>query len=333
MEFRRLGRSGMKVSEISYGNWLTHGSQVEADQATACVKEAIEVGITTFDTADVYAATKAESVLGEALKGTRRESYELFTKVYWPTGPGRNDRGLSRKHILESCHASLKRLQTDYVDLSQAHRFDNETPLEETLKAFDDLVRGGKVHYIGVSEWSATEIEAALKIAGEMGLDRIVSNQPQYNMLWRVIEPEVVPVCEREGIGQIVWSPIAQGVLTGKYLPGQPPPEGSRATDTAGGANMIKGFMRDEVLVKVQELKPLADEAGLSLAQLAIAWVLANPNVSSAIVGATRPEQVRDNAAAAGRKLDPDLLAKIDAVLAGVVQSDPALTKSPAKTP
>ncbi len=322
----------MKVSEISYGNWLTHGSQVEAEQATACVREALDVGITTFDTADVYAGTKAETVLGEALRGTRRESIELFTKVYWPTGAGQNDRGLSRKHILESCNASLTRLQTDYVDLYQAHRFDYETPLEETLRAFDDLVRAGKVHYIGVSEWKASEIAAALEIAESMGFDRIVSSQPQYSMLWRVIEDEVVPLCEKEGIGQIVWSPIAQGVLTGKYLPGAPLPEGSRATD-ATGAGFIKGFLRDEVLEKVQRLKPLADEAGLTLAQLAIAWVLANPNVSSAIVGASRPEQVRDNAAAAGKKLDADLLTAIDDVLGDVVERDPAKTKSPAERP
>ncbi|MDT7545583.1 MAG: hypothetical protein QOE99_1693, partial [Actinomycetota bacterium] len=315
MEFRHLGRSGLMVSEISYGNWLTHGSQVEADQATACVREALEVGITTFDTADVYAGTKAETVLGEALKGVRRESYELFTKVYWPTGPGRNDRGLSRKHILESCNSSLKRLQTDHIDLYQAHRFDYETPLEETLRAFDDLVRAGKVHYIGVSEWKASEISQALEIADKMGFDRIVSSQPQYSMLWRVIEAEVVPLSEKEGIGQIVWSPIAQGVLTGKYLPGQAPPEGSRATDENGGANMISRWMRDDVLEKVQELKPIAAEAGLSMAQLAVAWVLSNPNVSSAIVGASRPEQVRDNAAAAGKKLDAELLKRIDTIL------------------
>jgi aryl-alcohol dehydrogenase-like predicted oxidoreductase len=333
MEFRRLGRSGMKVSEISYGNWLTHGSQVEADQATACVREALDVGITTFDTADVYAGTKAESVLGEALKGERREGLEIFTKVYWPTGPGANDRGLSRKHILESCHASLRRLQTDYIDLYQAHRFDYETPLEETLRAFDDLVRAGKVHYIGVSEWKASEIAQALDIAGQMGFDRIVSSQPQYSMLWRVIEAEVVPLCEKEGIGQIVWSPIAQGVLTGKYLPGQPPPEGSRATDVNGGDKMIARWLRDDVLEKVQQLKPLAADAGLSLAQLAVAWVLQNPNVSSAIVGASRPEQVRDNAAAAGTRLDDDLLAQIDAVLEGVVTTDPSKTVSPAQRP
>jgi len=332
MEFRRLGRTGMKVSEISYGNWLTHGSQVEAEQAAACVREALDVGITTFDTADVYAGTKAEAVMGEALKGERRESYELFTKVFWPTGPGQNDRGLSRKHILESCHASLRRLQTDYLDLYQAHRFDYETPLEETLRAFDDLVRAGKVHYIGVSEWKASEIGAALKIADDLGFDRLVSNQPQYSMLWRVIEADVVPLCESEGVGQIVWSPIAQGVLTGKYLPGQAPPEGSRATDPTG-SSFIKGFLRDEVLEKVQRLKPLAEQAGVSLAQLAVAWVLQNPNVSSAIVGATRPEQVRDNVAAAGVKLDDDLLTAIDDVLEGVVETDPDKTKSPAQRP
>ena len=332
MEFRRLGRSGLKVSEISYGNWLTHGSQVEAEQATACVHEALEVGITTFDTADVYAATKAESVLGEALKGQRRESLEIFTKVYWPTGAGPNDRGLSRKHITESLHASLRRLQTDYVDLYQAHRFDHETPLEETLRAFDDLVRAGKVLYIGVSEWRAEEIARALAIADSMGLDRLVSNQPQYSMLWRVIDDEVVPLSAREGVSQIVWSPIAQGVLTGKYLPGQAPPEGSRATD-ATGSGFIKGFLRDEVLEKVQQLKPLAEQAGLSMAALAVAWVLQNDNVASAIIGATKPEQVRDNVAAAGVRLDPELLRQVDDVLEGVVVSDPAKTQSPPQRP
>ena len=329
MEFRSLGRSGLKVSEISYGNWLTHGSQVEADQATACVREALECGITTFDTADVYAGTKAETVLGEALKGVKRESYELFTKVYWPTGSGPNERGLSRKHIVESCNASLKRLQTDHVDLYQAHRYDYETPLEETLRAFDDLVRQGKVMYVGVSEWKASEIEAALRIADDMGLDRIVSNQPQYSALWRVIEGEVVPLCEKEGVSQIVWSPIAQGVLTGKYLPGQPPPEGSRATDEQGGANMIARLLRDDVLTAVQELKPLAAEAGITMAQLAVGWVLCNPNVASAIVGASRPEQVRDNAAATA--LPEDLKKQVDEVLAGVVESDPTKTVSPAR--
>ena len=331
MEFRRLGRSGLKVSEISYGNWLTHGSQVEADVATSCVKEALDVGITTFDTADVYAGTKAETVLGDALKGVKRESYELFTKVYWPTGAGINERGLSRKHILESCHASLRRLQTDHVDLYQAQRFDYETPLEEKLRAFEDLVRQCKVLYVGVSEWKASEIKQALRIADDMGFDRIVSNQPQYSALWRVIEGEIVPLCEKEGVSQVVWSPIAQGVLTGKYLPGQPPPEGSRATDDMGGAGFIKGLLRDDVLTAVQELKPLAADAGMTMAQLAVGWVLSNPNVASAIVGASRPEQVRDNAAA--RALPADLKQAVDDVLAKVVVTDPSKTQSPPKRP
>ncbi|TDD38928.1 aldo/keto reductase [Nonomuraea terrae] len=328
MEFRHLGRSGLMVSEISYGNWLTHGSQVEEDAAKLCVQAALDEGITTFDTADVYAGTKAEEVLGRALKGVRRESLEIFTKVYWPTGAGKNDRGLSRKHVVESIHGSLRRLQTDYVDLYQAHRFDYETPLEETLKTFDDLVRQGKVLYVGVSEWTADQIAQALKIADEMGFDRIVSNQPQYSMLWRVIESEIVPLSEKEGVSQVVFSPIAQGVLTGKYVPGQQPPEGSRATDKSGSA-MIARFMNDDVLSRVQELKPIAADLGLTMAQLAVAWVLQNPNVASAIVGATRPEQVRDNVKAAGVKLDADVLKRIDDVLGSVVERDPAKTVSP----
>jgi voltage-dependent potassium channel beta subunit len=328
MDFRHLGRSGLKVSEISYGNWLTHGSQVEEEAAKQCVQAALDEGITTFDTADVYAGTKAEEVLGRALKGVRRESLEIFTKVYWPTGPGQNDRGLSRKHITESIHASLRRLQTDYVDLYQAHRFDYETPLEETLKTFDDLVRQGKVLYVGVSEWTADQIAQALKIADEMGFDRIVSNQPQYSMLWRIIEAEIVPLSEREGVGQIVWSPIAQGVLTGKYLPGQQPPDGSRATDP-NGSGMISRFMKDDVLARVQELKPIAAELGLSMAQLAVAWVLQNPNVSSAIIGASRPEQVRDNVKAAGVKLDAEVMKRIDDVVGPIVDRDPSKTVSP----
>ncbi|GAB3205540.1 aldo/keto reductase family protein [Marinactinospora thermotolerans] len=334
MEFRHLGNSGLVVSEISYGNWLTHGSQVEEEAAVACVRAALDEGITTFDTADVYAQGRAEEVLGRALKGERRDGLEIFSKVYWPMGEGRNDRGLSRKHIVRSVEDSLRRLGTDYLDLYQAHRFDYATPLEETMRAFDDLVRQGKVLYIGVSEWRAEEIERALKIADDMGLDRIVSNQPQYNMLWRVIESEVVPVCEREGIGQIVWSPIAQGVLTGKYRPGQAPPAGSRATDGQGGDKMIRRFLDDEkTLERVQGLAPLAQEAGLSMAQLAVAWVLQNPNVSSAIIGASRPEQVRDNVGAAGVRLDAELLRRIDELLGDSVQRDPALTASPAQRP
>jgi len=277
MEYRRLGSSGMYVSEITYGNWLTHGSQVESDAAIKCVRAALDLGITTLDTADMYAGTKAETVLGKALKGVRRESYELLTKAYWPTGTGKNDRGLSRKHIMESCNASLKRLKTDYVE----------------------------------------------------GYYRFVSSQPQYSMLWRVIESEVVPLCEKEGIGQIVWSPIAQGVLSGKYLPGQKAPAGSRATDKKGGAEMISKFMTNQVLTAVQKLTPIAKKVDLTPAQLAIAWVLSNSNVSSAIIGATKPAQIKENVKAAGVKLDKQILSEIDAVLAGVVEKDPAKTVSP----
>jgi aryl-alcohol dehydrogenase-like predicted oxidoreductase len=332
MEFRHLGRSGLMVSEISYGNWITHGSQVEEEQAVACVRAALDLGITTFDTADVYAGTRAESVLGRALAGQRREGLEIFTKVYWPTGPGPNDRSLSRKHIHESINGSLRRLQVDYVDLYQAHRFDTSTPLEETMEAFADVVRAGKALYIGVSEWRASEIRAAHDLARELHVP-LVSNQPQYNMLWRVIEAEVVPTCEELGLGQIVWSPIAQGVLTGKYLPGQPPPAGSRATDEKSGANFIQRFMNDDVLNRVQGLKPVADQVGLTLAQLAIAWTLQNPNVSSAIVGATRPEQLKDNVKAAGVRLDAAVLKAVDEVLDGVTERDPSRTESPTRRP
>jgi aryl-alcohol dehydrogenase-like predicted oxidoreductase len=326
MEFRYLGNSGLKISEITYGNWLTHGSQVENEVATKCVHAALDAGITTFDTADVYANTKAETVLGEALQGQRRESLEIFTKVYWPTGPGgHNDVGLSRKHILESIDGSLRRLGTDYVDLYQAHRYDTETPLEETMQAFADIVRQGKALYIGVSEWTAEQIRAGHALSRELGF-QLVSSQPQYSMLWRVIEDEVVPTCRELGIGQIVWSPIAQGVLTGKYLPGQEPPAGSRATDEKGGADMISRFMRDDVLTRVQDLRTVADELGLSMAQLAIAWVLQNDNVSAAIIGASRPEQVYDNVKAAGVKIPDDAMARIDEVLGDIVERDPGKT-------
>ena len=315
MEYRRLGNSGMYVSEIAYGNWITHGSQMESEAAAKCVRAALDVGITTFDTADVYAGTKAEVVLAKALKGVRRESYELFTKVYFPTGTGKNDRGLSRKHIMESCDASLKRLKTDHIDLYQAHRFDVETPLEETLSAFDDLIRQGKVHYIGFSEWTADQISQALKIQDARGYNRFVSSQPQYSALWRVIEANVVPLSKKEGIGQIVWSPMAQGVLTGKYVAGKKPPVGSRATDKKSGAKFISGWMRDEVLNAVQQLKPIADAHELSLSQLALAWVLQNENVSCAIMGATKPAQVKENVKASGVKLSADVMKSIDVVL------------------
>jgi aryl-alcohol dehydrogenase-like predicted oxidoreductase len=326
MQFRHLGRSGLKVSAISYGNWITHGSQVEDDAAVACVHAALDAGITTFDTADVYAGTRAEVVLGRALAEQRREALEIFTKVYWPTGPGPNDTGLSRKHIMESCHGSLRRLGTDYVDLYQAHRYDHDTPLEETMTAFADLVRQGKVLYIGVSEWSAQQIRDAAALAAELRVP-FVSNQPQYSLLWRVIEDQVVPASEEVGVSQIVWSPMAQGVLTGKYLPGQPVPEGSRATDDKGGADFVQRFLRDDVLELVQQVVPLADEAGISMAQLAVAWVLRNQNVASAIVGASRPEQLADTAAAVDITLDDDLVARVEEILAPAVVDDPELTE------
>ena len=326
MEFRYLGNSGLKISEITYGNWLTHGSQVENDTAKACVTAALDAGITTFDTADVYANTMAETVLGQALKGQRRQSIEIFTKVFGPTGPqGHNDVGLSRKHILESIDGSLQRLQTDYVDLYQAHRFDYETPLEETFQAFADVVRQGKALYIGVSEWTAAQLRDGAVLAKEFGV-QLISNQPQYSELWRVIEAEVVPTSKELGISQIVWSPIAQGVLTGKYAPGAALPEGSRATDEKGGANMIKRFLNDEVLSRVQALSPIAAELDLSLAQLAVAWVLQNDNVASAIIGASRPEQVRENVEAAGVSIPEELLLRIDDTLGDVVERDPAKT-------
>jgi aryl-alcohol dehydrogenase-like predicted oxidoreductase len=327
MEFRHLGRSGMQISEIVYGNWLTHGSQVENDVATECVHAALDHGVTSFDTADVYANGAAEEVLGAALKGVRRESLEIFTKVYWPVGPqprSKNDMGLSRKHILEGIDGSLRRLGMDHVDLYQAHRYDSFTPLEETMQAFADVVHAGKAHYIGVSEWTAEQIRAAHTLAVDLGIG-LVSSQPQYSMLWRVIERDVVPTSRELGVGQIVWSPIAQGVLTGKYQPGQAPPEGSRATDDKGGADMIKRFLNDTTLTRVQALRPIADDLGLSMAQLAIAWVLREDNVSAAIIGASRPEQVADNVKAAGVTLDADVLKRIDEALGDVPVTDPGL--------
>ncbi|WP_062133376.1 aldo/keto reductase family protein [Demequina aestuarii] len=322
INYRYLGNSGLKITELTFGNWLTHASQVENEQAAACVKAALDVGITSFDTADVYANTAAETVLGDILKGERRESLEIFTKVYWPTGPGgANDTGLSRKHIMESINGSLTRLQTDYVDVYQAHRYDHETPLEETMIAFADVVRQGKAHYIGVSEWTADQIREGVRLAKELNI-HLISSQPQYSMLWRVIEDEVVPASQESGVSQIVWSPVAQGVLTGKYKPGQAPPAGSRATDEKGGANMIKRFMNDDVLGRVQQLQPVADELGLTMAQLAIAWVLQNTNVAAAIIGASRPEQVTENAKASGVEIPAELMTRIDEALGDVVERD-----------
>ncbi|MDT5080370.1 MAG: hypothetical protein QOJ80_5007 [Mycobacterium sp.] len=331
MDYRYLGNSGLKISEITYGNWITHGSQVENDVAIQCVHAALDVGVTTFDTADVYANTKAEAVLGEALRGQRRESLEIFTKVYWPTGPGGpNDVGLSRKHILESIDGSLRRLETDYVDLYQAHRYDVETPLEETMQAFADVVRAGKVLYIGVSEWTAEQLRAGHALARELNV-QLISSQPQYSMLWRVIEDEIVPTSRELGISQIVWSPIAQGVLTGKYQPGQPPPAGSRATDESG-ANFIQRFMTDDVLTRVQALRPIAESLELTQAQLAVAWVLQNDNVAAALIGASRPEQVAENVKASGVHIPAEAMARIDEALGEAVERDPGKTAANAPT-
>jgi aryl-alcohol dehydrogenase-like predicted oxidoreductase len=333
VNYRYLGNSGLKISEITYGNWLTHGSQVENETAIACVHAALDAGITTFDTADVYANTTAETVLGKALKGQRRQSVEIFTKVYFPTGPGgANDSGLSRKHILESIDGSLHRLRTDHVDLYQAHRYDHSTPLEETMQAFADVVRSGKALYMGVSEWTADQLRAGHALARDLGV-QLISNQPQYSALWRVIEAEVVPAAKELGISQIVWSPVAQGVLSGKYLPGQPVPTGSRAADGKGGALMIRRYVeRPEVLERVQHLRPVADELGLSLAQLAVAWVLQNDNVAAALIGASRPEQVTENVAASGVTIPPELLTRIDEVLGDAVVRDPGETAKSSPT-
>jgi aryl-alcohol dehydrogenase-like predicted oxidoreductase len=319
VEYRRLGGSGVKVSEISLGSWLTYGGSVAEEQATSCIDRAYEIGIYFFDTANVYMRGAAEEIVGRALRDFERDSYFLATKVYFPMGGGPNDRGLSRKHITEQCHASLRRLGVDYIDLYQCHRYDENAPLEETLRALDDLVRQGKVLYVGVSEWTDDQISDAMRIAGEMNLDRIVSNQPQYNMIQRRIEGEVIPLCEREGVGQVVFSPLAQGVLTGKNRPGDAPEEGTRAADPEFN-RFMQQLMNEEVLSAVDGLRSVATQANLSMPQLALAWVLRQDNVSSAIIGASRPEQVYDNAAASGVKLPADVVSEIDGILDGVIQ-------------
>ena len=326
VNYRFLGNSGFKISELTYGNWLTHASQVGNDAAVATVHKALDLGITSFDTADTYANTAAEVVLGDALKGQPRESLEIFTKLYWPIGrKGPNDHGLSRKHIRDGIDGSLRRLGVEYVDLYQAHRYDYETPLEETMQAFADVVRQGKALYIGVSEWTAEQLRAGHALATELGF-QLVSNQPQYSALWRVIEGKVIPTSEELGISQIVWSPMAQGVLTGKYQPGQPLPEGSRATDEKGGARMIERFMTDDVLTAVQKLRPIADELGVTMAQLSLGWVLHNPNVSAALVGASRPEQLEDTVKASGLVLEDGVYDAINEALASVAVTDPEET-------
>ncbi|GAA0446997.1 aldo/keto reductase family protein [Streptomyces sp. NPDC046215] len=327
MEFRHLGRSGLIVSRIAYGNWLTGSSSRSEETELACVRAALDAGITTFDTADVYADTAAEESLGRALKGERREGLEILTKVFAPTGPGRNDMGLSRKHIRESIEGSLRRLGTDHVDVYQAHRFDLSTPLEETMEAFADVVHSGKAHYIGVSEWTAGQIRRGHALARELKIS-LVSNQPQYSALWRVPEAEVMPACEELGVGQIVWSPLAQGVLTGKYPPGAGPwPEGSRATDVNDGSPELAAWLNDDVLGRVQRLRPVAADLGLTLAQLSLAWVLRNPGVCAAVLGASRPGHITDNAKAVDVRLDEETVARIDTVLGPVVRRDPAATR------
>jgi voltage-dependent potassium channel beta subunit len=317
MQYRRLGASGLKVSEVCLGSWLTYGGATEDRTAEECIDRAYELGINFFDTANVYARGKSEEVVGRALRKYPRDSYVVATKVYFPMndGPMPNNRGLSRKHIMEQCEASLKRLGLDYIDLYQCHRYDSETPLEETLRALDDLVSQGKALYVGFSQWSAHQISDAVKFQEAHNQDRFVSSQPYYNMLGRDIEKDVIPVCQREGIGQIVYSPLAQGLLTGKYKPGQPIPEGTRAADPKQNMFMGGGKLDDALLEKIQQLKPIAEGLGLSMAQLALAWCLRLPNVSSVIIGASRPAQVDDNAGAAGVKLSAETLKAIDDVL------------------
>ena len=320
MRYRRLGASGLKVSEVSLGSWLTYGGHVDDRAAEACVHRAYELGVNLFDTADVYRRGDAERVVGRALARYPRSSYVLATKVYFPVGDRPNDRGLSRKHIVESCHASLERLGTDHIDLYQCHRFDADAPLDETLRALDDLVSAGKVLYIGVSEWTAGQLDEARAVGDRLLLDPIVSNQPQYSLLWRRIEEDVIPVSERLGVGQIVWSPLAQGVLSGKYRAGEPTPRDTRAAHPdPQTSQFVRLFMREDILEAVQRLRPIADDLGLTMAQLAIAWVLRQPNVASAIVGASRPEQLYDNCAASGVELAPDALLRIDEAVSAVL--------------
>ncbi len=312
MKYRKLGASDLNVSEISLGSWLTYGVGVERDRATACVNRAFELGINFIDTANVYGRGAAESFLGEALANRKRDSYVLATKVFFPMSDA--DRGLSRAQILKQMDASLKRLRVDHVDLYQCHRYDAETPLEETMQALSDVVHQGKARYIGFSEWSPEQIKAAFGISG---VEKFVSSQPQYSLLWRRPEEKVIPLCAKNGVSQIVWSPLAQGVLSGKYKPGVKIPDDTRASSDSMG-NFIKSWLQPAVLEAVQKLKPLADEAGCTMSQFALAWVLREPNVASAIVGASRPEQLDENAAASGMNIAPKLFEKAEAIVAGV---------------
>jgi len=322
MKYRKLGDSDLEVSEISLGSWLTYGVGVEADKARSCLDAAFDVGINFIDTANVYGRGAAETFLGEALKSRPRDSYVLATKVYFPMSD--TDSGLSRAQIEKQLDASLRRLQTDVIDLYQCHRYDTDTPLEETLEALNDAVESGKVRYIGFSEWPAERIEAALKLQRQNGWAKFVSSQPQYSLVWREPERDVIPVCAANGISQIVWSPLGQGVLTGKYDPDQPPPQGTRATSEEMGG-FIQRLMQPDLLRAVQRLKPIAEQAGLSLPQFSLAWILREPNVASAIIGASRPEQVHENAKASGAVVDPRMFEQAEAIIDEVMaQAEPA---------
>ena len=315
MRYRRLGDAGVQLSEIGLGGWLTFGNAVEAEQGRRVMEKAWELGINFFDTADAYARGKCEAQWGELLRDRRRADYVLATKLFFPMSDNINDRGLSRKHIFESCHASLNRLRTDYLDLYQCHRFDEETPVEETVRAMDDLIRQGEVLYWGLSEWPVEGIEKCLQICGDRYY-KPKGSQPQYSLLARQIEEKVLPLCSRAGIGQVVWSPLAQGVLTGKYKPGQPPPPGSRATDEKQNMFMNRFFDQPGLLEKVQRLAPIAKEVGCTMSQLALAWCLRRPEITSCIVGATGPEQLEENAEASGIRLEPATISRIEEVLA-----------------
>lgn len=326
MEHAYLGRSGLKVSPLILGNWLTHGSSVDDDVARATVQAALDVGITTFDTADAYAGGRAEKLLGEALRSVNRDSVEILSKVYWPTGSkGPNDEGLSRKHVLTSIDHTLRRLDTDYVDVYQAHRYDTETPLEETMTAFADIVRQGKALYIGVSEWSAEQLREGAEFARDLKI-QLVSNQPQYSLLWRVVEAEVMPTSRDLGISQIVWSPLAGGVLTGKYRAGEVYPEGSRAAQGAKNEWEKNRFLDPTVLTRVAQLTPIAAAAGVTVAQLSLGWVLRHANVTAAIIGASRPEQVVSNAAILEQHIASELLDEAETLLSSVAITDPGET-------
>ncbi|WP_019912495.1 aldo/keto reductase family protein [Paenibacillus sp. HW567] len=323
MKYRRLGNTGLKVSEIGLGSWLTYGTAAEQKAADACVAKAFECGINFFDTANAYNRGEGEKAIGAALRSYQRSDYVLSTKVYFPMGEGVNDRGLSRKHIMEQCEASLRRLGTDYIDVYFCHRYDTETPVEETLRALDDLTSQGKILYSAVSEWSASQISHAAGISRRLNLRPLAGNQPIYNMFERYIEEEVLEVSSREGLGQVVFSPLAQGILTGKYKPGQQPPAGTRGADDAVNG-VIRSYLRDDVLSVVAELDEVASELGLKLSQLALAWVLRQPGVSSALIGASKPEQVEENARAVDHTLQPDTLERIEGILRQVAGFAPA---------